>query len=365
MLVLAGCGKKETGTGEGEISVPVRVAKVEKGTLADTAVVSGKLEALAASDVVPGGQGGKVYTVNVKLGDRVSKGQTLVTLEYDALAAAVQQAEQGVAQAEAALQLAKITYEQAKANYERGKQLYESGAIPLAGQTGFETAFEIPYKQAKIDYEQIKPAALETARAALVMAKENYNHAFIRSPISGVVTAINVDPGELASPASPVPVVSVVNLDKVVVNATVTEGQINKIKQGQKVPVLVSAVSAEPFTGVITNIALAADPVSKAYPIKVQIDNPEHIIKPGMFAEVHLTSEKKETLIVPREAVVKIGGRDTVWVVEENRAASRVVAAGISDGEKIEIKEGVEAGQQVVVSGQDTLKENAPVEIKQ
>ncbi|WP_051273493.1 efflux RND transporter periplasmic adaptor subunit [Desulfotruncus alcoholivorax] len=365
LSALAGCGGKQQQSAEGkETVVPVKTAAAVKGVLADTTVVSGKLEALASSDVVPGGQGGKVYSVNVALGDKVSKGQVLVTLENEAQAAAVRQAKEGVAQCEAALEVSKINYEQAKANYERGKQLYESGAIAQAGLGGFETAYEIPYKQAKIDFEQVKTAALAAARATLASVRQQYDNCFIKSPINGVVTAVNVDPGELASPASPTPVVSVVNLAKVVVKATVTENQINAIKQGQKVPVLVSAVSATPFTGVITNIALASDPVSKAYPIKVQIDNPDQKLKPGMFAEVQLAGEKKETLVVPREAVVKIDGRDNVWVINDNKAVSRPVTTGASDGKNIEIKDGLKEGEQVVVSGQDSLQDNVKVEVK-
>lgn len=363
-LLLAGCGgQKQEQTGEQEQAVPVRVAAVEKGSLADAVVVTGKLEALASSNVVPGGQGGKVYSVNVKVGDKVGKGQTLVTLEHTALSAAVQQAEQGVVQAESALEISGINCAQATANYERGKQLYESGAIPAAGPSGFETAYEIPYKQAKIDYEQIKPAMVANARAALAMTREQYNNAFIKSPINGVVTAVNVNPGELASPASPVPVVSVVSLDKVVVKATVTEDQINKLKQGQEVPVLVGAVSSTPLIGVITNIALAADPNSKAYPIKVQLDNPEQLLKPGMFAEVHLENQKEEVLRVPREAIISLGGRDIAWVITNDKAVSRPVTVGVSDGKQIEIQAGLKEGEQVVISGQESLQENAAVEI--
>ncbi len=337
---------------------------MEKGTLADTIVVTGKLEALAASDVVPGGQGGKVYSVNVELGDKVSKGQTLITLENTALAAVVRQAEQGVAQAESALELAKITFEQASANYERGRELYKSGAIPLGGQTGFETAYQIPYKQAKIDFERVKPATLANARAVLDSAQEQYNNAFIKSPISGVVTAVNVNPGELASSGSSSPVVSVVNLDKVVVKATVTESQINKIKSGQEVPVFICAVSEKPFTGIIANIALAADPTSKAYPIKVQINNFQHTLKPGMFAEVQIKGDRLETLLVHREAVGKTGDKDTVWVINKDKATSREVTVGTSDSKKIQILKGLKEGEQVVVSGQNLLQENAKVEIK-
>lgn len=364
VLTVAGCGQKPNEAEQQETAVPVQIAAVGKGSLAGTAVVTGKLEALETANVAPGGQGGKVYSVNVKVGDQVAKGQTLITLENTTLAASVRQAEQGVVQAEAALELAGIAYNQAAANYQRGKQLYESGAIPAAGSSGFETAFEIPYKQAKIDFEQIKPAALANAKAALDMAREQYDNAFIKSPINGVVTAVNVNPGELAGPGSATPVVTVVSLDRVVVKATVTEEQINKLKQGQEVPVLVGAVSTEPLKGVITNIALAADPNSKAYPIKVQLDNPEQLLKPGMFAEVQLKSNQQETLLVPREAVVKTGGADTVWVVADGKATSREVAAGSSNGEKIQITGGLEEGEQVVISGQNLLQENAQVEIK-
>lgn len=365
-LLLSGCAedkKVQAGEQEDTASVPVRVAAVEKGSLADTTLVTGKLEALQWANVVPGGQGGKVYSVNVKVGDNVGKGQTLVTLEHATLEAAIQQAQQGVVQAEAALEIAKINFEQAAANYERGKQLYDSGAVSTAGPSGFETAYEMPFKQAKIDYEQVKPAMVANARAALAISREQYDNAFIKSPINGVVTAVNVNPGELASSASAVPVVTVVSLDKMVVQAAVTEGQINKLKQGQEVPVKVSVVSTEPLTGVISSIALAVDPNSRAFPIKVQLDNPEHLLKPGMFAEVHLADHKNEVLLVPREAVITVSGRDMVWVIGDNKASSRPVTVGVSDGKQIEIKSGLQAGDQVVISGQDSLQENSVVQI--
>jgi len=344
---------------------------VDKGALSDITVVTGKLEALATSDVVPSGQGGKVLAVNVQVGSQVNKGQTLITLENTAeasLAAAIRQAEQGVTQAQSSLELARINYEQAAANYERGKQLYEAGAIPQAGAAGFETAYETPYKQAKVNYEQVAPAALASARAAVAMTKETYNqqhnNSFIKSPISGVVTAINVNPGELASSAAQTPVVTVVNLAKVEVKTTVTESQINKIKQGQKVPVTISAVSDKPFTGVINNVALAADPISKAYPIKVQIDNAQHVLKPGMFAEVQINNKLPEALLVPREAVVKKGDADIVWLVSKGRVKSCEVTVGVSDGKQMQILKGLKVGEQVVISGQNMLNENTKVDIQ-
>ncbi|WP_347489336.1 efflux RND transporter periplasmic adaptor subunit [Desulfoscipio sp. XC116] len=371
ILTLAGCGEKKQQTGEEETVIPVEATGVEKGALNDITVVTGKLKALATSDVVPSGQGGKVAAVNVEVGSQVSAGQTLITLENTSrasLAAAVRQAEEGVAQAKSGLEVARINYEQAAANYERGKQLYDSGAISEAGQSGFETAYEIPYKQAKVNYEETAPAALASAQAAVVLARERCqeqdNNSVIKSPMSGVITAVNVNPGELASSAAQTPVVTVVNLSKVEVEATVTESLINKIERGQKVPVTVSAVSDKPFTGVIAKVALAADATSKAYPIKVQIDNARHTLKPGMFAEVQIKNALPETLLVPRDTVVKKGDADIVWVINKDRVKSCEVTVGVSDGKKIQILKGLKEGEQVVTSGQNMLKEDTKVKIK-
>lgn len=361
-LLVAGCSRgPQENKGESK-AVPVEVVKAKKDVLAETSVVTGKLEAIASSDVVPGGQGGKVESVKVDVGDRVKKGQTLVVLEHAALAAAVRQAEQAVVQAETALELARIDYEQARANYERGKMLFEQGAIPAAGPQGFETAYEIPFKRAKENFEKVQPAALEQARAALAQAREQYNNAFIKSPISGVVTAVNVDPGELASPASPA--VSVADLSKVVVKATVAEDLVNKLKKGDEVKVTVAAVSPEPFTGKITSIAPAADRAAKAFPVEVQLDNPEGKLKPGMFAEISFEQKYPEGIVVPREAVAGSGEESVVWVIKDGVAERREVELGAGNGRSVIILSGVKEGEQVVTVGAGALRDGMKVEIK-
>jgi len=259
--------------------------------------------------------------------------------------------------------MAKIDYEQAKANYERGKTLFEQGAIPKAGQQGFETAYEIPYKKAKQDFEKIKPAALESARAGLAQAQENYNNSFIKAPISGVVTEVNVDPGEMASSAAG-PVVSVANLSTVVVNATVAEDLVNKLQKGNEVQVNVSAVSAKPFNGKITSIAPAADKNTKAFPVEVQMGNPDGKLKPGMFAEINLTQKHTDNIVVPKEAIVGSGGDYAAWVVKEGKAVRRDVELGPDNGEDVAVLAGLKEGEQVVAVGNGALREGMQVEIK-
>lgn len=370
----AGCsgGSKEKGAKDPGAEVPVTVARAEKGVLQDVVSVTGKIEAVQSANVVPSGAGGKVAQVLVDVGDRVQKGQMLVILENQLQAAEVRRTEAMVAaaraqleQAEGALSISRAELEKAAANYERGKELLAGGAL---AQAAFESQYELPYQRAKEAAERTVPAQVRAARASLAQAeaalqaaRESYDNTFIRSPISGVVTARNVNPGEMASAA--VPAVSVANLDAVVVKVTVAEDVINSLKEGQKVEVRVAAVSERPFTGTIYSIAPAADQATKAFPVKVKLSNPQHTLKPGMFAEVRLTRKQQKAVLLPREAVVSQDGREVVWLVEDGKAVCRKVKTGASDGTRIAILEGVPEGAVVVTVGQGSLRDGVKVKI--
>lgn len=385
VLAAAGCGKKQAAAPADAGPTVVSTAKAAMGLLDNRAVVSGKLDAVQTASIVSKVPG-KVAKVHVDVGDRVSAGQVLVTLENKDLAdrvtqaqAAVAQAEAALAQAEAGLKSARSALENARdnfavaeANYNRAKELLAAGAISPAV---FESQYELPYKQARQAVEgtvpaqveqaqamvKVQQAALSSARAQLALARSSYEDSFIRAPFTGVVTARNVNPGEMAST---MPVISMANIDRVVVKATVGEDHINQLKQGEKVQVKIGAVSAQPFTGVITSIAPAADPVTKAFPVKVEIDNPKHLLKPGMFAEVQLPSSGQKQLLIPREALVKDGERDFVWVVKDGKVQRREIKAGESDGRYIAVISGLEAGEEVVTAGQESLQDGARVTVK-
>jgi len=114
----------------------------------------------------------------------------------------------------------------------------------------------------------------------------------------------------------------------------------------------------------VTNIAPGSDPVTKGFPVKIEIDNPDYVLKPGMFAEVKITSSEKEHLLVPREAVVKVGGKDVVWVIQENQAKMKEVGLGESDGKQIAVLSGLSEGEEVVVKGQGSLQEGISVNVR-
>jgi cobalt-zinc-cadmium efflux system membrane fusion protein len=131
------------------------------------------------------------------------------------------------------------------------------------------------------------------------------------------------------------------------------------------VPVKIKAVSAKPFSGTVVNVAASADPQSKTYPVELHLDNPAHLIKPGMFAEVNLDLEQPKSLLLYIEAVVKDQqDRDMVWVVKEGIVKSRPVKIGDSDAKQVVIQSGLVENEEVVVAGQEGLKEGQKVTVK-
>jgi cobalt-zinc-cadmium efflux system membrane fusion protein len=343
-------------------------------------VVSGKLEALSSANVVVK-TSGKVASIPVDIGSEVAEGNLLLSLDAADLAALVDlsaaqldrarnsdlpaqknQAEYNLANTEAA-------FKTAEADFQRSKQLLDSNAI---SKQQFEQS-ERACLQARASYESAQnaldilvgatiPETIRQYEAQLKKAQADYANTIISAPISGVVTARNVNPGELASPTQTA--VTLVNLDTVVVQANVNEDQVNKMSAGQELKVKVGSVQNEPFTATVTNVALAANPSSKAYPVKIQIKNPLHILKPGMFAEVVLNINDEEGIIIPREALVKDGEKDYVCVIDNGRVARREVTAGHTDGKSVIVRSGLKEGEEVAITGTDTLKDGMIVSVQ-
>ncbi len=354
-VFLGGCGKKEDAAPAAE-AVPVSLAEAKMGRLSRGDVLAGKVAPAAEVNLVPK-MAGKVAAVPVDVGDRVRAGQVVLRLDAADLEAAVRQAEAALALAQSGLRQAQLDYDVAAANYERARTLLDNQALSAAE---FESKYELPYKAAKERLENLAPAQVRQAEAALALAKANLANSVLTSPIDGFVTARNVDPGELASPT--MPVLTVADIDRVVVEAGASEQQVNRLEKGRKVKVYISAVRAEPFEGVITSVSPAADPGTKMYSLKVEIPNPQHLIKPGMFAEIDL-GVTGEAVLVPRDAVVTRDDVTAVFVVAEGRAVLRKVETGLSDGRNIAIHKGLAPGEKVVVAGQERLEDGTKVKV--
>lgn len=353
-LAAAGCGSKSTapaGGGKG-MAVPVAVQTVKRADVARELVLSGQL-AGDQSVVVSPKIAGKVDDVRFELGSRVARGDVLFTLDDTDIVAQVQQYEASVAAAAARKRVAEQNRENASRQFERYKQLYEQGAISA---DTFES-YKFKLDQALSEEPESNLAQME---ASLSYQRNQLANTVVTSPISGEVAVKNVEVGGMVS--SSTQAVTIVNLDKVKVQLPVGEQQIGKLKQGQEVKVLVPSVREEQFNAVIANISPAADPKTKSFLVEVKMDNPEHVLKQGMFAEVHIATDRKEkALTVPVDAVVARSGDNYVFTVVEGKAKENKVKAGISDGKVNEIIEGLSEGDQAIVLGQQGLINGSPV----
>jgi len=340
-LATSGCSKSEEVVKEPEITVSTAAAQIQD--LAKQVSYSGILRGQNEVYITPK-VAARVTAIYVKPGDRVRTGQTLITLDNTDYVA-------GVKQAEAALQLNELQMESARADYERAQVLYDSAAISTQQM-----------EQYKLKYDTMA-AGTSQAQAALLAAQTAINHCIITSPINGVVGSIGLSLGDNANPAAPAAIVS--DSSSLEVEIMVSEAEISYVKLNSPVEVYVKAAREAAFGGKVATIATVADPSQRNYAVKVVLDNPDGSIKSGMFAELYVdTQSKKSVLTVPVGAVMSKGGREIVYVVDQDsRAQETEVKSGIKNDQYVEIASGLQAGQQVIVKGNTLVGDDSLVKV--
>jgi RND family efflux transporter MFP subunit len=309
--------------------INVKVTTAAITTLENTSPLTGRLQPVEEVTIIPKALG-NVTSVNVELGQKITKGTVLFTIDNTQVATAYNQA--------------KASYNDAQTNLNRMETLYREGAVSLQ------------------QYEQTK-TAYTIAKEAYTAASDGVSNYIVTSPIDGYVTSINVEVGSMASQAAAA--ATIANIDKLEIETSISENVINKIKIGDKVDVMVSSVSETPISGTVTALSPAPAVGSLTYPMKVTLDNTTAAIKPGMFAEVIITSDKTANVIaLPSNSVLIKSGKTVVAVIEDGKTAVfREVVVGVDNGKLAEIKSGVKAGDVVVIEGQYYLEENSEFKI--
>lgn len=352
-LLFSGCGKKEETVKESQLTV--LTAEAQMKSIARTEEYSGVIRGVNEVSVmakVPA----RVTAIHVKSGDYVTQGQTILTLDSSDYEAGIRQAEAAVAMAEAGLRANEVQKEAALANYNRMLTLSESGAISAAQ---LETA--------KSQYDALNAgsaeAAVEQAQAGLLQAKNAIGNCTITAPINGVVGAINLSLGETASVQMPAAIIS--DTSRLEIDIMVSEEDISYIREGSDVEVLVRAVQSEPFKGRVESAASAADSTTKSYLVKISLDNPDQIIKSGMFAQVALATESaQDAICVPRNAVIARGSKSVVFIVDkDSRAQMAEVTTGIENSSSIQILSGLKVGEQVIAKGNTLVSDGTLVRV--
>lgn len=271
-------------------------------------------------------EGGTVEAVLARAGQRVRPGQPLVRLDASVLRAQLEQAE---SQAELA-----------EETWQRQRQLWEDDGIGT----------EMAYLQAKYN--------ARTAAAQAKVLAERVERTTIRAPIGGVLEERLVEVGSMVVPGAPV--ARVLDVDTVKVVGGVPERYSADVAAGVEVTVTIDRLGGRRFTGAVDYVSAAVDPSNRTFTVEIEVPNPGLPIKPGMVADVEIArAQVSDALVVPRHAVLRREGGYQVYVAVPRdggwRAEARSVVPGITRGDEVAIDAGLEAGERVVVVGQQRV----------
>jgi RND family efflux transporter MFP subunit len=354
----AGRGGQPGGQGRGGFAgrgnrgpLTVEVARVSRGPLSEQVTVVGNLIGDATVSVVPR-VAGRLQAINVRLGDRVAMGQRIAKIEDFEL-------QEQVKQAEAAQEVAKATIRQREAdlqlaltNAERSRNLYARQLLPK--QTLDDTEARYAAAVAQLDLAR---AQSQQSNARLDELRITLANTIIVSPVNGFVARRAADPGAFVGQNAPI--VDVVDISRVRLVANIVEKDLKQIAGGDTATVEVDAFPGEDFEGRIARVSPVLDPATRTASIEIEIPNPGFRLKPGMYARVGITTtQKKDALIVPINALIDLGGRRGVFIAQENNTGTfRPVRVGIEEGMRAEVLDGLTEGELVVTTGAGSVRE--------
>ncbi len=323
MLMLTGCSKKETTAAVATDELPrVEIDAVHQQDVPVSKSYTATVEADNTNNIAPS-IAKRITAINVEVGDRVNKGQTLVKLD------------------DANLTQIKVQLDQAQREYDRAAKLLEIGS-------GTQQA--VDQARAQLDGLKIQYANM-------------VENTVLVSPISGVVTARNYDPGDMTGQ---LPVLTVGQINpQVKVMISVTENDLSKVKTGMPVTVNFDAYPDDSFSGRISRIYPTIDPATRTFQCEIMVQNPQTKILPGMFARVGLELGSQSNVVVPDRAIVKQtgSGNKYVYVYRNGHVSFQQVQLGQRIGDRYELLSGVNDGDSVVISGQSRLADGVAVDV--
>lgn len=355
-LVLAGCNSSsttaeaapETTALEATI-IDVPVVKATVGTVESSLEISGTLAPRSRVAVKPK-LPGTLERVLVDIGDAVTMGQTIATIDRREIDAQVDAAVAAVAVAKAALETSEAGLANAVLEHDRAKNLFDKGALPRQRLDGAETAHRSAVAQ-----RDLATANLAQANAALRRAREVQSNSTVTSPVTGFVVERNYDAG---STPGEKPIVVVADLREMKLEAGVSELEAGRLRVGMKAVVSVQAKPGQTFTGQLAAIAPEVDERNRHFMIDVRVPNDGRALLSGMYASARITeATTTNAILVPKDAVTSRDGKRVVQKVQGNAVTFTEVTEGLSDASHVQIVKGLAAGDTVLA---DARKQLAP-----
>lgn len=348
---------------------PVKTMEVKTQDYSDDIEISGNVKPaqLIKQGFKVAGVIGNVY---VKEGDRISAGESLMSLnphdyELGVMSASAQYQSldmQLSSKIGSSINQAKANLDFINTQLDRVRRLHEQGAVATKTVEELEVSLvvaENKYQEA-LDAKTTSEAQLRQASAGLELAQSQLDDTILYSPISGTVVKQVAEVGETIAPGYPAFVLG--RLDTLEVEIGAPDNLIDYMKIGEKVNIFIYGIDKE-LEGTISSIDSAADLETRTFGVKIDIDNQEGDIKPGMIANVIIGMDKVTAIMVPIDSIVDDSNNSTIFVYDEETkiVTKREVTVGAVFGDHIQIIDGLKDGEQVVVNGQFGLLDGEEV----
>jgi membrane fusion protein (multidrug efflux system) len=322
----AGGGARGPAAGGTPPAMPVEVAAARRDTVVDAIQASGQVEAVQSIELRPDVEG-RVVQILVREGAEVAKGTPLFKVDDQELKAEV-------ARAEADRDLARQAHARTR---------------DLIGQRASSQA----------DLERAEATARST-QAQLDLLTIRLRRTTVRAPFAGVMGQRFVSLGDYVTTATRLGALQTVSPQRAAFQ--VPERYADQLKVGQRVAFRVAALPAKEFTGVVDFVDPVVRLPGRTIMVKAAVPNPKRELQAGMFIEARLaTAVRPDAIVIPEDAVLPLQGQTYVWAVKEGKATRRQVDLGVRTPGFVEARSGIEAGDQVVVGGQERLSEGAAV----
>ncbi len=344
LTVAISCGKNKTDIVDNRPTVTIKVSSPTLG-IGTFISASRKIEAIQNANISTRIMG-YVNNVHVKVGDKVRKGQLLISINSADINAQKAQVIASITEATAA-------FKNAEKDYNRFVALFNDASASQKEMDDFTA-----------NYEMAK-ARLEAANQAKNQVNAQLSYANIRAPFSGVITGKFVNKGDMATPG--MPLISIETPGKFQVVAMVPESEITSIKTGTNVEVLIKSTN-EIIKGKVTEVSTSAKNSGGQFLVNVILDKTAATILSGMFVTVQFPVEKEATsskILVPTSAIVTNGGLKGIYTVsEQNTAILRWLRLGKIYGANVEVLSGLNFDEHYIISAEGKLFNGVKVAIK-
>jgi RND family efflux transporter MFP subunit len=314
---------------------------------------------------------GRLIWLGVEEGNQVKKDQVVARLESQDVTAAKDQASAHVKAARSSLEQVKAELREATLTFNRNKELLAKGVI---AQATYDTVLS-RYEQAKAAAEAAE-AQVKASLAALDGANIALEYTLIKAPFAGVVLTKDADIGDIVTPIGAAvnaksAVITIADMNSLQVEVDVSESNIQKITINQPCEIQLDSLPEQRFRGVIHMIVPTADRSKATITVKVRFLDKDSRILPEMSARVAFLSrpatpeEQRPRTAISQSAIVNRKGKESVFLIQGNRAKETSVSLGAKIGDMVEVLDGVKAGDKIVLNPSERLKNGSKIKIEE